>query len=186
MRDFANKNNLDDKKINSILRNIWSKFIDTKKKLTPKQEKALEAVYLEVPALTFSEAALREGISRNSFQDRINGATKKFKEALLELLFLKKSDEIKVSHERELLYNGFYRKSLALQVYKLFRVDPETNERFEIPLRAGSPKPIKQFVNPTLIHAWSIVSTPVPDIMETDYFTGLYPEGLIHRKKGRK
>lgn len=186
VREFANKNNLDDKKLNTILRSIWSKFLDINKKLTPKQEKAMEAVYLEVPSLTFSEAALREGISRDSFQDRINGATKKFKDALPELLLLKKNEEIKISHALELLYNGFYRKNLAARIHRLFRINPETNERLEIIPRQGLPKPNKNFVNPTLIHAWSIVSTPIPDITETDYFTGLYPEGLIHRKKGRK
>lgn len=113
-----------------------------------------------MPVLTFNK-----GISRDSFQDRIQVATKKFKDALRELLLLKTNEEFKISKEREILYNGFYRKSLAAKAHGLFKIDPKTNKKIEVTKRSRSSLTNPNNVNPTLIHAWSIVSTPVPDIM---------------------
>lgn len=83
------------------------------------------------------------------------------------------------------MYNGFFRKSHSEKIHTLFRVDPKTYRKSVMPIRKGSPK-LKEKVNPTLIRAWAIVSTPIPDFAETDYFLGLYPEGYINRKKRQK
>lgn len=102
-----------------------------------------------------------------------------------ELQFIKAVDDVKIPKTKELMYNGFFRKSHSEKVHALFRVDPRTDRKSVIPGRKGPPKQ-KEKVNPTLIRAWAIVSTPIPDFADTDYFLGLYPEGYINRKKPQK
>lgn len=183
LKEYGKTVGLTEKQMARALKNIWPTFLETKKKLTVKQLLALEAVYMQIPPMTFAEAANAENISRDSFQDRINGAIKKFKEALPELAFLDTTSEKKISTACDLLYNGFYRKSVAKEVARLICIDPATNERIEVEPRGGVPLPTKQFANAIMVRAWAIASTPVPDIMETEYFLGLFPEGLMNRKK---
>lgn len=167
-----------------LLQNIWTKFLEIQKKLTEKQKVALEAVYLEVPCMTFTEAAKREKISRDSFQDRIEGAIKKFKEHFPELLGLQnlEMNEKKISLKSDLLYNGLFRKSHAKQIHSLYRMDTLTQGKTEIAAREGPALPSKSSPLGLIVRAWAITSSPVPDIADTDYFLGLFPEGLRHRK----
>lgn len=185
VNDYAAIENLNSREINRLLKSIWKRFSETYEALTEKQLEAVEAVYLDVPPLTYSDAAEMLKISRDSFQDRIKGAVKKFKQAMPELQFIKAVDEVKIPKTKELMYNGFFRKSHSEKVHALFRIDPRTDKKSVLPIRKGPPKQ-KEKVNPTLIRAWAIVSTPLPDFAETDYFLGLYPEGCINRKKRLK
>lgn len=185
MNDYAAIENLNGREINRLLKSIWKRFSETYEALTEKQLEAVEAVYLDVPPLTYSDAAEMLKISRDSFQDRIKGAVKKFKQAMPELQFIKAVDEVKIPKTKELMYNRFFRKSHSEKVHALFRIDPRTDKKSVLPIRKGPPKQ-KEKVNPTLIRAWAIVSTPLPDFAETDYFLGLYPEGCFNRKKRLK
>lgn len=185
VNDYAAIENLNIREINQLLKSIWKRFSETYENLTDKQLEAVEAVYLDVPQMTYSDAAEMLKISRDSFQDRIKGAVKKFKQAMPELQFIKAIDDVKIPKTKELMYNGFFRKSHSEKVHTLFRVDPRTDKKSVLPIRKGPPKP-KEKVNPTLIRAWAIVSTSIPDFAETDYFLGLYPEGYINRKKRLK
>ena len=101
-----------------------------------------------------------------------------------ELQFIDAKDEVKIPKVKEILYNGFFRKSHEQHVHTLYKIDLTKNKKIEIPPRKGPPK-LRPGVNPTLIGAWAIASTPIPDFAETDYFLGLYPEGHINRKKRR-
>lgn len=184
MSDYAAIQNLNQRQIDQLLKSIWKGFSETQSSLTEKQAEAVDAVYLEVPPMTYTDAAEMLKISRDSFQDRIKGAVKKFKQAMPELQFIKIKDEVKVTRVKEILYNGFYRKSHEQRIHAIYKVDPKTNKKVEVPPRKGPPK-LRHAVNPTLIGAWAIVSTPIPDFAETDYFLGLYPEGYINRKKRR-
>lgn len=182
VNDYAAIQNLTNFETTRVVKSIWKRFSEAYESLTEKQLEALEAVYLDMPPMTYSDAAEMLKISRDSFQDRIKGAVKKFKQAMPELQFIKASDEVKTPKTKEIMYNGLFRKSNAEKVHTLFRVDPRTNIKVNLPIRKGPPKQ-KEKVNPTLIRAWAIVATPIPDFIETDYFLGLYPERYINRKK---
>ena len=185
VNDYAAIENLNHREINQLIKSIWKRFSETFENLTDKQLEAVEAVYLDVPPMTYSDAAEMLKISRDSFQDRIKGAVKKFKQAMPELQFINATEDVKIPKTKEIMYNGFFRKSHSEIIHTLFRVDPKTYRKSVMPTRKGDPK-LKETVNPTLIRAWAIVSTPVPDFAETDYFLGLYPEGYINRKKRQK
>ncbi|GEM_PF-6750572 len=180
--DYAAIKNLTNLETTRVIKSIWKRFSEAYESLTEKQLEALEAVYLNMPPMTYSDAAEMLRISRDSFQDRIKGAVKKIKQAMPELQFIKASDEVKTPKTKEIMYNGLFRKSHSEKVHTLFRLDPRTNHKLELPIRKGPPK-LKSQVNPTLIRAWAIVATPIPDFTETDYFLGLYPEGYINRRK---
>lgn len=172
-------------KVNTLLKSIWQRFFDVNRKLTKKQKSALEAIYIELPPLTYTEAALREKISRDSFQDRVRGAVKKMREAFPELMDLELIGEKPGATRSSYLYNGLFRKESALEVNALFRVDPNSNKKSEILPRTGKPNLNPIASNQTIIRAWAVASTPVPDILDTDFYLGLVPEGVVQRKKGR-
>ncbi|MCK6597970.1 MAG: hypothetical protein L6Q37_06365 [Bdellovibrionaceae bacterium] len=182
VNDYVTIENLNKREITQLIKSIWKRFSETFDSLTEKQLEAVEAVYLDVPPMTYSEAAEMLKISRDSFQDRIKGAVKKFKQALPELQFIKSVDEVKTPKTKEIMYNGFFRKSHSEKIHDLFRIEPETNKKTKLPIRKA-PSKQKEKVNPTIIRVWAIASTPIPDFAETDYYLGLYPEGYINRRR---
>lgn len=99
-----------------------------------------------------------------------------------ELQFIKSVDEVKTPKTKEIMYNGFFRKSHSEKIHDLFRIEPETNKKTKLPIRKA-PSKQKEKVNPTIIRVWAIASTPIPDFAETDYYLGLYPEGYINRRR---
>lgn len=77
VNDYAAIEKLNHREINQLLKSIWRRFSETFENLTDKQLEAVEAVYLDVPPKTYTDAAEMLKISRDSFQDRIKGAVKK-------------------------------------------------------------------------------------------------------------
>lgn len=171
--------------VESRLNTIWSRFFKVFKSLTKKQKNALAAIYTDEPKMTYEEAAAQEGISKDSFQDRIRGAIKKIKQVLPELGNLSAPKTYFKSKERNLLYNGLFCKGSAKKIHPVFKLDIETNERVEVSVQKNQPLKNRITPNKTAIRAWAIDSTPVPDVIFTDFYLGLIPEGHIRRKGGR-
>lgn len=170
---------------NERLKTIWSKFLQASKELTKKQKEALNFIYVEDPKLTYEEAALEEGISKDSFQDRIKGAIKKIKTALPELDNLMEPKTYYKNKSQNLLYNGLFCKNESQRIHSLFKIDLVTKNKVEIPIREGKPKEVKMALNKSTVKAWVIKSTPIPDIIFTDFYLGLIPEAHFHRRSGR-
>lgn len=185
VKKFIVSNNIENKDEKTLLKTIWQRFFEVTKKLTKKQEEALHLIYMEDPPLTYDEAAIREGISKDSFQDRIRGAVKKIKAALPELEGLIEPKTYYKNKEKNLLYNGLFYKDAAVIIHPLFRVDPLTHIKILIPLRTEKPSQSKNAPTRTAVRAWAINATPIPDIGFTDFFLGLIPEAYLHRKTGR-
>lgn len=156
------------------------------KSLTQKQTEALELVYTNDPAMTYAEVAEYLGISRDSLQDRLDGAIKKFKKDLPELFFIenKMGAEVDTSYY-PYLYDGLYNKDSGKTVPPLYRINPVTNERVEISQRLGKPKPASKPPNRIRVRAWAIHTSPVPDLIDTDFYLGLIPDGVMIRRQGR-
>lgn len=181
---YSFENALSDSKTKSLLKSIWARFFDINRKLTKKQRAALEAIYCEEPTLTYTEAAKIEGISRDSLQDRVKGAVKKFKDSLPELENIDQKKLDPESKPSNLLYNGFYNKQEAMIVRPLFRLNT-TGERNEITAREGKPILKSKPPNSIRVRAWAIANTPIPDFIDTDFYLGLVPDGVITRRKGK-
>lgn len=166
--------------INNIAKTIWPRFFKVMSSLTEKQREALELIYIEKSS--YEEAAIQLKISKDSFQDRINGAIKKFKDEFPELIGLKKPKTYIRNKKSDTLYNNLYRKSSAKKVHPLYRIDLKTGEKTEITPRTEKIKITANGFDRSLIKAWAISSTPVPDILETEYFLDLMPESYFWKK----
>jgi hypothetical protein len=143
------------------------------------------AFYCEKPTLTYTEAAKLEGISRDSLQDRAKGAVKKFKNNFSELESLDQKKSESKSYKPNLLYNGFFNKLEASIVRPLFRLNPTIGEKTEIQVREGKPRLKSKPPNSIRVRAWSIANTPIPDFLDTDFYLGLIPDGVLTRRKGK-
>jgi hypothetical protein len=119
-------------------------------------------------------------ISLDSLRDRLEGAELKFRRALPELATFQPSETYKKSAKSNYSYSGLFDKREARRVAPLYRVDPVTHEKWEIPPYSGE-KHEPPGINKALIKAWAHDSTPVPDFSYTDYFTKLFPKAMMER-----
>ncbi len=183
---FTIENGLSPAKSASLLQSIWSRFFKAMRTLTPKQKSALDLIYTDDPRLTYAEAAEAEGISKDSFQDRVRGAAKKIKDALPELESIASSTlSTAAAMATQYLYNGLYCKKSANEIRPIYKVHPLTNERIQIPIRNGKPCLDSNSPNRVAVRAWAINCTPVPDLLDTEFYLGLIPEGVMRRKSGK-
>ncbi len=181
--DLAESNSEKASKIDERLSSIWPRFFEVIRSLTKKQKSALNAIYTAHPPMTYKQAAKKAKISKDSFQDRVRGAVKKIGTALPELENLASPSTASKSKGTNLLYSGLFCKASAKQVYPLYRIAPHTGQKTLIPARQRPPGLNKIAPNRIAVCAWSIIATPMPDIMYTEFFLGLVPEGHIQRKK---
>jgi predicted DNA-binding protein (UPF0251 family) len=169
----------------SRLRSIWKRFFQVEEKLTRRQRKALALVYTEIPPLTYEQAAQKMKISKDSVQDRITGAVAKIKKALPELDHLHVEKTYFKSKSKKLLYNGLFSKDEEKKIHPLYAIDPVTNLKAEISIwKNPHIKNSKTFPNRDIVRSWAIYATPVPDLMFTDFYLGLLPDGHLRRLTG--
>ncbi len=161
-----------------LLLTLWERFEGAYEALTPKQWNALKQVRVKKR----SQASVAQGmrISIDSLRDRIEGAELKFRRALPELASFSPSETYKKNATCNYIHSGLFDKRAAKHVAPLFRVDPVTKEKTEIAPYKGE-KRERQGANKALIKAWAHDSSPVPDFSFTDYFTKLFPRGMIDR-----
>lgn len=153
---------------------IWSRLNESLDSMTAKQRHALEKVFMSDEPKTFDEAADDFGITIESFKDRLDGAIKKIEAAFPEFLLIERN-EIPTSHLKgDLSLNGLWRKSSALKVYPLYRIDPLTKEKVQIEIPVS--KKQRNQKKREYIKAWAIDKTYVPKILDTDYFGGIRPD----------
>ncbi len=167
------------------LKSIWQRFLKAHKALTRKQKEALELIYMQDSPLTYAEAAKSLGISKDSFQDRIRGAVKKLKDAVPELLELLTTEPSSEKTSNAVYSNGFFDKAAAKRILPVYKINPLKGESTDLPIRDGAPMLRAEATNKTIVRAWAINLTPVPDILFTDYFLGLIPEAQIYRNSGQ-
>lgn len=168
------------------LDSFWKRYDQAWESLTTKQKNVLNEVYLFEETLSWEEAAKKIKISVDSFQDRIRGAVNKFKKAFPELFFLKEALNYRDIHKRNNLQRGLFDQTQANTVEKLYRIDPATNKKTEIAPRSGEPL-LRKGLNLAFkeeIKALAQTNAPVPDILDCDFFGGLYPEVYFERRKG--
>lgn len=158
------------------LATLWDRFDAALKKLTQKQRNAVVEVLIKKRPQTMVAHRLR--ISLDSLRDRLEGAEVKIRTALPELALLAPSKSHAKNRKRKYLHSGLFEKQAAEMIAPLFRIDPGTGKRTEIPF----PKRKKrQNVDQAKIRAWAYETTPVPDFSFTDYFTGLISRGALDR-----
>lgn len=167
------------------LKSTWQRFLKAHKALTRKQKEALELVYTQDNPLTYADAAKSLGISKDSFQDRIRGAVKKLKDAIPELSELLITEPFSERTSNAVYSNGFFDKAAAKRIFPVYKINLLTGEKVDLPIRDGAPQARIDANNKTIVRAWAINLTPVPDILFTDYFLGLIPEAQIYRKSGQ-
>lgn len=156
---------------------LWERFEAAIASLTRKQWNVIKQV--RVKRRPQVEVAREFRISLDSLRNRLESAELKLRRALPELAGFFPSTTYRNSAKTNYSYDGLFDKREKAR--PLYRIDPETKEKHEIPLRKGRPKP-KAGVNPALIKAWAHETTPVPDFSFTDFFTQLYPRGAIERQ----
>jgi hypothetical protein len=160
------------------LTSLWARFEAAKKSLTVKQWNAFKQVKVKKREQTSVAKDMR--ISIDSLRDRLEGAELKFRRALPELASFTPSKSHRKSAKNSYIYSGLLDKRAAARVLPLFRVNPKTGEKKQIPIRKGK-NPERPNVDKAFIKAWANDSTPVPDLSFTDYFTRLLPEGTLDR-----
>jgi hypothetical protein len=117
--------------------------------MTRPQREALYAFHLNnTEELTRDEAAANLGISVDSLQDRVDGAMKRIEAEFKELMPSKKNRPkywaglFKLSDTRS---HGVFKRSEAVKVRPVFRIDPVTGIKTTIPIRTtrihGTPIP---------------------------------------------
>lgn len=165
------------RQVNEYLKKYWERYSRAWESLTTKQKNALELIYISDEPTSYSLAAQQLQISKDSFQDRVNGAKKKFIEAFPEFKYLPPTPATK--HEPKLLY-GLFWKDKAEKVSPLFREDQKTKLKFEIEPHPGGPVKRKD-VDVVYIQSRAIVASPVPDFCDIELFCGLYSDGHFRR-----
>jgi predicted DNA-binding protein YlxM (UPF0122 family) len=166
------------------LQTFWRRYNKTWESLTPKQRRAVSKIYLQEDPLTYKEAAKSLEISVDSFQDRIDGAVKKFRAVFPELEFLKETLTYRKLHKKGVLQRHLFDHKEARKIRPLYRVDLRTGQRLEIKPRFGKAKNHYPSSYVEEIEAWAETKCPVPDLLDVDYFTVPRPEIQSIRLKG--
>ncbi len=157
---------------------LWERFFEAYNSLTRKQWNALKQV--RVKRRSQEDVANDMRIETESLRNRLESAELKFRRALPELAGFFPSKTHRKSQKTNYIHDGLFDK--REKAAPLYRIDPKTGEKAEIPKRKGKKK-YKEGVNVALIKAWAHDSTPVPDFSFTDFFTGLISDGALLRQK---
>jgi predicted DNA-binding protein YlxM (UPF0122 family) len=169
---------------NELLDSYWSRFESTWASLTTKQENALELIYIDFFPKTYQEAADQLQISRESFQDRIRGAVRKFYNVFPELKFLRDNTNPIDFSSSNLISNGLFRKDSSFNIYPLYRLSG-SDKRDLITPRKGRVLQRKKSPDLASVKAFAYLGAPVPDLKDTDFFLGLFPKMFFARLKGQ-
>ncbi len=156
---------------------IWERFEAAIASLTRKQWNVVKQV--RVKRRPQVEVAKEFRISLDSLRNRLELVELKLRRAVPELAPFFPSTTYRSSAKTNYAYDGLFDKREKPRA--LYRVDPKTWEKKEIPLRRGRPKQ-KEGVKAALIKAWAHDTTPVPDFSFTDFFTHLLPKGALDRQ----
>jgi len=161
----------------SEMASLWERFNKAHKSLTRKQWNAIKQV--RVRRRSQKSVAKDMRIDVESLRDRLEGAELKFRRAIPELAGFFPSETYKQSQETNYIHDGLFDK--REKAAPLYREDPKTKEKTEIPKRTGKKK-YKEGMNVARIKAWAYDSTPVPDFSFTEFFTRLMPDGALLRQ----
>jgi hypothetical protein len=156
---------------------LWKRFEEALRSLTRKQWNVIKQVRVKKRSQTAVARDMR--ISLDSLRNRLEAAELKFRRALPELAGLFPSTTFRDNAKANYIYDGLFDK--REKVAPLYRIDSKTRSKTQIPLRKGNIRQ-KAGVNAALIKAWAHETTPVPDFSFTEFFTQLYPKGMIDRQ----
>jgi hypothetical protein len=101
--------------------------------LTARQRKALRLCHMQTDAMSVAKAAKHLNLSFDSMRDRLSGAMKKLVEYFPEYAHLIRRKN-KAKSGTDLSHKGMFRKSTADLPGRLWRIDPGTGARTEIPI----------------------------------------------------
>jgi predicted DNA-binding protein YlxM (UPF0122 family) len=153
--------------------------------LSAKQRHAIEYKYLDEETLENQESADKFQISKDSLIDRINSAKNIFRKAFPELKGLKPEGK-RSKIETQSIYGGLFWKADASVIHPLFKFDPIKKERVEIepPLVKSKDKARNNTDYIIDVEADSKVGITVPDLLDTEFFDGNFPENYFARIGG--
>ena len=186
-RDYLmDQGNFSEENLQNLISSFWDRYNETWGSLTAKQRHAVSEVYMYEDSIPWEEAAKNLKISFDSFRDRIEGAFKKFKIAFPELKCLKEKLSYREIHKQSNLQKDLFDHNRAKIMAPLFRIDPQTGVKTKISPRHGDlkEKPGLTDWKKQSIKALAETNTPVPDILDCDFFGGLFPESYFYRIKG--